>query len=215
MKAFVMAATMTLLPASALAASIVDTGVPSGPAGYSIFDEGPSANQALAARFTIGAATQITNVEGWFGSSAFGQDKVRISLHNDASGVGSVIATELATVPDFRTSGNSWVGAFTSGALTLAAGNYWVSFGADRGASDRCNCFMPANATVTIPYGAYRNNFTFDNFLQRELYFGLRISGSTAGAVPEPASWMMLITGFGLAGAGMRRTRRLAEARLG
>jgi hypothetical protein len=32
--------------------------------------------------------------------------------------------------------------------------------------------------------------------------------GSGAGAVPEPASWAMLVTGFGLAGAALRRRER-------
>ncbi|WP_310473835.1 PEPxxWA-CTERM sorting domain-containing protein [Sandarakinorhabdus sp.] len=34
----------------------------------------------------------------------------------------------------------------------------------------------------------------------------------TQGAVPEPASWAMLIAGFGLVGAASRRRRRLAVA---
>ncbi len=39
------------------------------------------------------------------------------------------------------------------------------------------------------------------------------VTGLTAGAVPEPASWAMLITGFGLIGTTMRRrTARLAAA---
>lgn len=37
------------------------------------------------------------------------------------------------------------------------------------------------------------------------------LTGVTAGAVPEPASWAMLITGFGLTGTMMRR-RKLALA---
>lgn len=40
------------------------------------------------------------------------------------------------------------------------------------------------------------------------------VTGLAAGAVPEPASWAMLITGFGLIGTTMRRrTARLALAR--
>lgn len=36
--------------------------------------------------------------------------------------------------------------------------------------------------------------------------FGVRLdSASIAGAVPEPAAWAMLIAGFGLVGAAMRR----------
>jgi hypothetical protein len=37
--------------------------------------------------------------------------------------------------------------------------------------------------------------------------------GVTAGGVPEPASWALMITGFGLAGASLRARRRLGLAR--
>ena len=32
------------------------------------------------------------------------------------------------------------------------------------------------------------------------------------GAIPEPASWLMLIVGFGLVGSAVRRSRRIAAA---
>lgn len=42
---------------------------------------------------------------------------------------------------------------------------------------------------------------------------GLEVIGTaTAGAVPEPASWAMLIAGFGLTGAAMRRKARRITA---
>jgi hypothetical protein len=207
MKLWIVSAAVALAPVGASAATIVDTGIPSGPAGYSIFSDGPSSFNSVAARFTLTATTQITGVEGWFGSSAGGRDQVRISLHSNAAGVGGVLATQLATVPDYRVSGNSWVGAFTGGAVTLAAGDYWVSFGADNGTANRCDCWMPANNTVTIPNGAYSNNFTGGNWSQREMNFGLRITGDAIGAVPEPASWTLLIVGFAFAGARLQRTR--------
>jgi hypothetical protein len=34
------------------------------------------------------------------------------------------------------------------------------------------------------------------------------LSSSTTGAVPEPATWAMMVSGFGLMGAAMRRRRR-------
>lgn len=34
------------------------------------------------------------------------------------------------------------------------------------------------------------------------------VSGAPAGAVPEPASWALMLTGFGLAGSAMRLRRR-------
>ena len=48
------------------------------------------------------------------------------------------------------------------------------------------------------------NGFAIDN-----LRFGVagqvEVPGATAGAVPEPATWAMMIMGFGLAGMAMRR----------
>ncbi|NJC08157.1 hypothetical protein GGQ62_001155 [Polymorphobacter fuscus] len=45
----------------------------------------------------------------------------------------------------------------------------------------------------------------FDNFR-----YDLASNGGGAGAVPEPASWAMMIAGFGLTGAMMRRRTALA-----
>ncbi|OYU34252.1 PEPxxWA-CTERM sorting domain-containing protein [Novosphingobium sp. PASSN1] len=41
---------------------------------------------------------------------------------------------------------------------------------------------------------------------------GLQVIGTAAAAVPEPASWALLIAGFGLTGAALRRHRALATA---
>ena len=35
---------------------------------------------------------------------------------------------------------------------------------------------------------------------------------TSAQAIPEPSSWMMMIAGFGLSGTALRRQRRLASA---
>ena len=48
-----------------------------------------------------------------------------------------------------------------------------------------------------IEFKSTGNSFEFDNI-------------ATAAAVPEPATWAMLITGFGLVGMSMRRRNRIA-----
>ena len=51
-------------------------------------------------------------------------------------------------------------------------------------------------------YAAYQRGVRFDNML---------VTGTMPSAVPEPATWAMMITGFGLAGTAIRsRRRRLA-----
>jgi hypothetical protein len=54
--------------------------------------------------------------------------------------------------------------------------------------------------TVTsVVFGSSQNSFEFDNI-------------ATLSAVPEPATWAMMITGFGLAGASLRQRRRQTAA---
>jgi len=43
------------------------------------------------------------------------------------------------------------------------------------------------------------------------LYAFGSLTADSTGAVPEPASWAMLIAGFGLTGAAMRRRRRMVD----
>lgn len=66
-----------------------------------------------------------------------------------------------------------------------------------------CSLTYRPNATATFS-GAFDTNGASD-----PLQVSIRVSDFTA--VPEPATWAMMITGFGLAGARLRR-RRIAHA---
>jgi hypothetical protein len=55
---------------------------------------------------------------------------------------------------------------------------------------------------LSIGFGGVANYIAFD-----DVTFGSAIPGDP-GAVPEPESWALMLTGFGLAGAGLRRRRR-------
>jgi PEP-CTERM motif len=64
-------------------------------------------------------------------------------------------------------------------------------------------------------HGILRFVGTFDSVTftdSTENWHGLTIGIGGVAAVPEPASWAMLIAGFGLTGAAMRRRRTLAVA---
>lgn len=52
------------------------------------------------------------------------------------------------------------------------------------------------------------NNYGFDQYRPQDISSGLsEVRFSSASAVPEPATWAMMITGFGLVGAMLRRRR--------
>jgi hypothetical protein len=53
-------------------------------------------------------------------------------------------------------------------------------------------------------------NFTGLNFTVSPSVLALQVNG--AGGVPEPAAWALMIAGFGLAGATLRRRRAIGAA---
>ncbi|HEY9234280.1 MAG TPA: PEPxxWA-CTERM sorting domain-containing protein, partial [Phenylobacterium sp.] len=53
----------------------------------------------------------------------------------------------------------------------------------------------------------WTNNGTQDQKIGDLFSQDIPFSHVTGGAVPEPATWAMMITGFGLAGAAIRRRR--------
>jgi|GEM_PF-1769378 len=61
-------------------------------------------------------------------------------------------------------------------------------------------------------------SFTLSDFVSQGSFAGftalgeVTVNGGTNGVIPEPASWAMLITGFGLTGAAMRRRRTAVAA---
>ena len=79
------------------------------------------------------------------------------------------------------------------------------------------NGLNPIN-TFTLNFANAQSTITLNNFVVRYQSIN-NVSGSIVGgsgigtlAVPEPASWAMLIAGFGLVGAAARRRRTIVAA---
>lgn len=71
----------------------------------------------------------------------------------------------------------------------------------------------PFNALYTLSFGTMGDIAAFTFYAPAPLTLTVgNIRFDAAGAVPEPATWAMMIAGFGLVGAGLRR--RLVVARI-
>lgn len=86
--------------------------------------------------------------------------------------------------------------------LSLAAGKYIVYL-------TQYDNFGPANLALPFNFEGqpnFRNGFVDFNGYQRTGNWALDINGvTTAGAVPEPATWMLMLLGFAAVGVAARR----------
>ena len=88
----------------------------------------------------------------------------------------------------------------------------FVLAGAEGGASS--SPFALQNgATFTTSVDGTLNAIVNDSYYADNLATGFSVSlANVAGAVPEPASWAMMLVGFGAIGAAMRRPKQLMPA---
>ena len=191
---FAATALLALTSSPAMAAFVVDTGTPENGELNFILD--PS--QSLAGFFTLGAATTVTAVEGYINSAA--GNGLTITLYSN----GAVPAAANAQFTAFFLTAatqvqGAWQGFFGLN-WELAAGNYWLGFAST--GSDGMFTGAP-NPLSNYAYTSEGN--WFEQPTNQTL--GIRVTGvaGIGGAVPEPASWAMMIAGFGLVGGMMRR----------
>jgi hypothetical protein len=191
--AALMAASLTA-PASAV--TLFDTGTPSAMG----FGLGGGNGQQLAALVPLAQNSKVTSIQGYL-DNALGPATVTISVYGNGPLPGSEIFSG-----DFvmgSPSAENWRGLFGLN-LDLAAGNYWIGFSSS-GPGPRIGFDGTANPALAQ---AYLNSGTGYAWTTSTLpRIGVRLLGTVASppAVPEPASWALLIAGFGLAGVAMRR----------
>jgi hypothetical protein len=71
-----------------------------------------------------------------------------------------------------------------------------------------------AISRVELTIGSFDTNATSTAFVTLAQQADLA-SASSTGSVPEPATWMMMIVGFGVVGSTLRRVSKLAPVRSG
>jgi PEP-CTERM motif len=178
------------LATPAMASFIVDTGTPA--PSNTRYVLGPS--QSLAGIFTLANATTISSVEGFiFGRGNNGTVSIYVG-GSFFSGGPPIFSSSFSTVGPL----DSWQGVYGRNWL-LTPGTYWAAFSSDGGDA--------MLGTAPSPLSNYAFTSSGNWFQFPGLNLGIRIADSTAGAVPEPATWAMLLFGFAGAGAMMRRRR--------
>lgn len=192
--------------ASAQAGTIVDTGTPPSPSDSGYVDY--CLCEGIAARFEITTATSISGIEGFF--SGVDMDRTyTIALYGDgADKPGAQLFETAATA----TSNFNWNG---KSGLNWAVnpGFYWAAFEV-RAGQTFFTAGMPSPFSNPLQNYAFKSGGTY--FGSDGLSTGLRVFDNPGGgggpAIPEPSTWALMIGGFGLAGAALRRRRATVAA---
>ena len=196
-------ATGTAFSTPAAAAILVDTGAP-----ITLGGVGLNSVQSLAAVFTLASATTVTSVEG-FVRGVGGIGTISILTGGVDPGFSGLLFTANYTMPNKPTGG--WQGVFGQ-SWNLAAGQYWVVYSTTANGGN----FMSFPAPRPLPQYAILQSS--GRWLQSgALGLGVRITNDRAvvtppipGAVPEPATWAMMLIGFGVVGGALRARRRVS-----
>lgn len=120
-----------------------------------------------------------------------------------ASGVFPVIEGDLVTTNGGNIAGYSLDLCFTTGGGNTCGGNTTANAGIDMG--------QTGSGAFTLGFSGVPQQVTLTNILARYQDVAAPGVNSAIGVpvpgVPEPATWAMMILGFGLAGSAMRRRR--------
>ena len=218
MKSLMVAGLLAVSPISTANASfLIDTGEPvsqgfAGPILQNITINNANQRAYIAVRFSL-PTTQITSIEGFlFKRPNFTVDNstFHIAIYDVAVDPafsldgGKVPGTELYSQQTQFGSQSGWHGLNNINWL-VPAGEYFAAFEVRDG--DTYNGVISSRAPVRLPLAALGNLgptrwFPALQPSQNTLGVAFRLAGDV---VPEPASWAMLIAGFGLTGVMMRR----------
>lgn len=203
--AFALCATLRI--SSAAAASIVYS---NGPTNGAIGGQSINFGQAIANSFTLAEPAIITGFS--FGGNTFAGDTITSvnfglsSLLDFPSNMTALTAGPLIASPEPTFDVRNYTASFS--AVYLTAGTYYFSLqnAATVGSS---LAFWDVNNGPSMAFSQSGGMiFPFSN---SEAF---TLTSDSVPAVPEPATWAMMLLGFGGIGAEMRRRRRPSAVRI-
>ncbi len=213
-----LAAALSFIAAAPVAAThyIVDTGVGNdfAYAPYLYGFGGPS-YQFEAVQFYVPTATTIRSIEATLAPREL-DTTLTVRLYavdpvTDAPQAGTAFFARAFAVHNFY----SGFQGVTGLSVAVTPGYYYAAFEVDNGQT--FNGYFVTGAP-NPQASAYAQGYQKNGAYQRILFpyqsasLGLRIADSVTAGVPEPATWSLLIMGFGLTGVALRRRSTLTKA---
>ncbi|WP_243453769.1 PEPxxWA-CTERM sorting domain-containing protein [Sandaracinobacteroides saxicola] len=187
-----------------LQGSVLDTGT-TGLLSDTALSYSLSGDQWIAGRFVLAAPMRVGGVQGLIQNNGSVGDTLHAVIRlPDAQGLpGAIVhSARFAVTNEYEA---DWEGP-ESIRWTLGAGSYWLAFEVHGG--DSFTGGMPD--TALTPLGNYSFSYAGNYYRYPALNSGMRLLA--ASAVPEPASWAMMIAGFGLVGLALRRQPSALDA---
>lgn len=153
--------------------------------------------QWLAAQFSLGAATTITDVQGWIGG---GPGSATAAIYTDG---GDVPGFEFLSAEFTAAAPEGWCGPAGLNWL-LVPGDYWVAYQVQAGQTLFGHMSNPSTFPLLNEAHGDAPWVANDN-----LNFGVRIFGTTAvAAIPEPSTYALMLAGLGFVAFVANRRRK-------
>jgi hypothetical protein len=145
----------------------------------------------------VGTEQQLAVTNGWIDGDGRLQAYDLISLNTGMSANSSGVSFQR----NGFTLGNLRSNVAFGNGLAIVGNTYFPNLFTD---------FDASNGNGSLSLGGSRNGIAYSDYF----YFRPELASFALAAVPEPASWAMLVCGFGLIGGAMRQ-RRKAVVRFG
>jgi len=199
---------MKPLSLSLLAASIL-TATPAMAA--DVIDQNAPVNTSAVARFTQSGLAEsfeqaASNVSGAgiYLMPTYGSGSGTITIDLWTMLPNQAGATRLATGSALAAGPGQWVDVFWNPVSVIAGATYYLAF-----SSTNSSLAIAGDYNTYARGQAYAGGY--QSFPTLDYAFRTYASDGASGAVPEPATWAMMMLGFGAVGGAMRYRRRAAK----
>jgi PEP-CTERM motif len=172
-------------------------------------DDGVPGEEAGAGIMNANLAILPVSALGEFGTTAVDIISAPGSGFTNCGGgaTGAAYVGSAGTIGEISTSINLATNC-AGGAITLHTGDSFIVYAAIQAISNRSGS-LDASHTFSVDYDPVKTVFTDTGASVGAAFLAVNVGP----AVPEPATWAMMLLGFGTAGFAMRRSKR-AEARV-